>query len=129
MVRPHVLLLPAPAQGHVIPATELGQRLVKQGAKVTVINTEATHKVITTNWLENDGCEDLMQMVSIPDGLEPWEDRNELGKLMESMEKSMPTKLEQLIETILTNKMTTKSHVLLLIFGWHWLYKLQRRWK
>ncbi|KAM0055442.1 putative cyanohydrin beta-glucosyltransferase [Helianthus debilis subsp. tardiflorus] len=100
MVKPHVLLLPGPAQGHVMPAVELGQRLIKQGSKVTLINTEATHKVITTNWLENNGCEDLMQMVSIPDGLEPWEDRNEFGKLMESMEKSMPTKLEQLIETI-----------------------------
>ncbi|KAF5763763.1 putative UDP-glucuronosyl/UDP-glucosyltransferase [Helianthus annuus] len=116
MVRPHVLLLPAPAQGHVIPATELGQRLVKQGAKVTVINTEATHMVITKNWLENEGCEDLMQMVSIPDGLEPWEDRNELGKLMESMEKSMPTKLEQLIETI--NKQDDNKVTCLIVDFW-----------
>ncbi|MFS8017166.1 putative cyanohydrin beta-glucosyltransferase [Helianthus anomalus] len=114
MVKPHVLLLPGPTQGHVIPAIELGQRLIKQGSKVTLINTEATHKVITMNWLENDGCEDLM--VSIPDGLEPWEDRNEFGKLMESMEKSMPTKLEQLIETI--NKQDVNKVTCLIVDFW-----------
>ncbi|KAM0055433.1 putative UDP-glucuronosyl/UDP-glucosyltransferase [Helianthus debilis subsp. tardiflorus] len=100
MVKPHVLLISAPGQGHVIPATELGRQLVAQGANVTIVNTEAIHKAIMTNWLENDDCEGLMQMVSIPDGLEPWEDRKDLGKLLGSCQKSIPSKLEQLIETI-----------------------------
>ncbi|KAI3824087.1 hypothetical protein L1987_05535 [Smallanthus sonchifolius] len=116
MVKPHVLLLPGPAQGHVIPAMELGQRLVKQGAKVTCVNTEVTHKVIMGNWLENNGSEDLMQMVSIPDGLEPWEDRNEYGKLMERMIESMPSKLEQLIETI--NKQDDNKITCLIVDMW-----------
>ncbi|KAJ0830487.1 putative UDP-glucuronosyl/UDP-glucosyltransferase [Helianthus annuus] len=100
MVKPHVLLIPATGQGHVIPATELGRQLVEHGAKVTVIITDAIHKAIMTNQLEKDDCDGLMQMVSIPDGLEPWEDRNDLGKLLGSIRKSMPSKLEQLIETI-----------------------------
>ncbi|KAI3699694.1 hypothetical protein L2E82_44137 [Cichorium intybus] len=48
-------------------------------------------------------------MVSIPDGLEPWEDRNDLCKLTNSILRSMPGKLEDLIETIIkedTNKVT-----------------------
>ncbi|KAJ0454691.1 putative 7-deoxyloganetin glucosyltransferase [Helianthus annuus] len=100
MVKPHVLLISAPGQGHVIPATELGRQLVAQGSNVTIINTEAVHKAIVTNWLKNDDCEAMMQMVSIPDGLEPWEDRNDLGKLLGSCQKSILSELEQLIETI-----------------------------
>ncbi|KAI3717013.1 hypothetical protein L1987_68310 [Smallanthus sonchifolius] len=112
MVKPHVLLLPGPAQGHVIPLMELDQRLVKHGAKVTCVNTEVTHKVIMGNWLENNG----MQMVSIPDGLEPWEDRNEYGKLMESMIKTMPSKLEQVIERI--NKQDDNKITCLIVDMW-----------
>ncbi|CAL5367657.1 unnamed protein product [Camellia sinensis] len=33
-------------------------------------------------------------------GLEPWEDRNEVGKLTESIFHVMPGKLEELIENI-----------------------------
>ncbi|XP_071703086.1 UDP-glycosyltransferase 83A1-like [Rutidosis leptorrhynchoides] len=98
MARPHVLLLPPPGQGHVIPMMELAQCLVKQGVKVTFINTEVSHKLITSNWLEKDGFGELMQMVCIPDGLEPWEDRADICKLTRSMLKTMPSKLETLIE-------------------------------
>ncbi|PWA42738.1 UDP-glucuronosyl/UDP-glucosyltransferase [Artemisia annua] len=100
MAKPHVLIVSSPAQGHVIPTMELAQRLIEQGVKVTFINTEATHKVMTKNWSKKDGYEDLMQMVSIPDGLEPWEDRNDWGKLIKSIPQSMHNKLEELIETI-----------------------------
>ncbi|KAI3824088.1 hypothetical protein L1987_05536 [Smallanthus sonchifolius] len=41
-----------------------------------------------------------MQMVSIPDGLEPWEDRSDVCKLALSILQTMPDKLEQLIEMI-----------------------------
>ncbi|KAF5957553.1 hypothetical protein HYC85_004778 [Camellia sinensis] len=44
--------------------------------------------------------EDHIHLVSIPDGLEPWEDRNEVGKLTESIFHVMPGKLEELIENI-----------------------------
>ncbi|GKA81022.1 hypothetical protein Tco_0787714 [Tanacetum coccineum] len=91
MAKPLVLIVPSPAQGHVIPTMELAQRLIEQGVKVTFINTEATHKVMTKNWSKKDGHEDLMQMVSIPDGLEPWEDRNDWGKLIKSILQSMPS--------------------------------------
>ncbi|XP_022035582.1 UDP-glycosyltransferase 83A1 isoform X1 [Helianthus annuus] len=98
--KPHVLIMPYPAQGHVIPIMELAHYLVKEGVKVTFINTEVTHKLVTSNWLNEDGFGDLMQMVSIPDGLEPWEDRSDLCKLTLSMLQTMPSKLEQLIQTI-----------------------------
>nr|XP_043607581.1 UDP-glycosyltransferase 83A1-like [Erigeron canadensis] len=100
MAKSHVLVIPYPAQGHVIPIMELAQLLVEQGVKVTFVNTEFNHKLVTSNWLESDGFGDLMQMVSIPDGLEPWEDRSDIGKLTLSLLQTMPQKLEELIKTI-----------------------------
>ncbi|GJY75277.1 hypothetical protein Tco_0480393 [Tanacetum coccineum] len=100
MATPHVLVVPYPAQGHVIPTMELAQRLVKRGIKVTFINTEVNHKLVTSNWLDKDGFGDLMQMVSIPDGLQPWEDRSDIRKLTLSIFQIMPGKLEELITTI-----------------------------
>ncbi|CAI9276917.1 unnamed protein product [Lactuca saligna] len=100
MTKPHVLVIPYPAQGHVIPIMELAQRLVMQGIKVTFVNTDVTHKLVKSNSLEKDAFGGLMQMVSIPDGLEPWEDRTDLCKLSKSVLRTMPHKLEELIDTI-----------------------------
>ncbi|XP_076883339.1 UDP-glycosyltransferase 83A1-like [Bidens hawaiensis] len=100
MAKPHVLVIPYPAQGHVIPTLELTQRLVKQGIKVTFMNTEVNNKLVTSNWLDKDSFGDLISMVSIPDGLEPWEDRSDLCKLTLSILQTMPNKLEELVEKI-----------------------------
>ncbi|KAJ9540649.1 hypothetical protein OSB04_027155 [Centaurea solstitialis] len=96
----HVIAIPYPAQGHVIPLMEFAQRLVKQGIKVTFINTEVTHKLVTSTWLQKDDFSDLMQMVSLPDGLEPTAERNDLAKQTEAIFQTMPAKLEELINTI-----------------------------
>ncbi|KAK9052477.1 hypothetical protein SSX86_029106 [Deinandra increscens subsp. villosa] len=100
MAKPHVVVIPYPAQGHVIPTIELSRRLVEQGIKVTFVNTEVNHELVTSNWLDKDGFGDLMQMISIPDGLEPWEDRSDICKLTLSILQTMPSKLEEIIETI-----------------------------
>nr|GEV29464.1 UDP-glycosyltransferase 83A1-like [Tanacetum cinerariifolium] len=101
MAKYHVIVVANPTQGYVILAMELAQRLVEQGIKATFINTEAIHqKVMKSTWLEKNGRSSLLQMVLILDGLEPWEDRNDWGKLAKSMLQSMPIKFEELIETI-----------------------------
>lgn len=96
----HVIVIPYPAQGHVIPMMELSQRLVNEGVRVTFVNTEVNHKLVTSTWTEQDSFKGLMDMVSITDGLDSWEDRSDLGKLTESIMKTMPGKLEELIKTI-----------------------------
>ncbi|KAK9052478.1 hypothetical protein SSX86_029107 [Deinandra increscens subsp. villosa] len=121
MAKPHVLVIPYPAQGHVIPTIELSRRLVEQGIKVTFVNTEVNHELVTSNWLDSkDGFGDLMQMISIPDGLEPWEDRSDICKLTLSILQTMPSKLEELIETI--NKEDNSTQVSCVIadacMGW-----------
>ncbi|XP_024978495.1 UDP-glycosyltransferase 83A1-like [Cynara cardunculus var. scolymus] len=97
----HVMVIPYPAQGHVIPLMEVARCIAINGLKVTFVNTEVTHKkIMSACGSQKDGPNDLIQMVSIPDGMQPWEDRRDLGKLTESISRMMPTKLEELIEGI-----------------------------
>ncbi|KAM5581224.1 UDP-glycosyltransferase 83A1-like [Rosa sericea] len=101
MSKPHIIAIPYPAQGHVIPLMELSQCLVNEGFKVTFVNTDFNHKrVMNSLAAETHKRDDQIRLVSIPDGLEPWEDRNELGQLCEAILRVMPGKLEELIEKI-----------------------------
>ncbi|KAL8522917.1 hypothetical protein ACS0TY_013025 [Phlomoides rotata] len=98
MGNPHVIVVPYPAQGHVIPMSELSQWLVKHGVKVTFVVTNFIHKRLVESLSELDDIRDLVTMVLIPNGMEPWEDRNDLPKLTEAIPRVMPGELEALIE-------------------------------
>nr|XP_004306080.2 PREDICTED: UDP-glycosyltransferase 83A1-like [Fragaria vesca subsp. vesca] len=101
MSKPHIVAIPYPAQGHVIPLMELSQCLVNHGFKVTFVNTEFNHKrVMNARDDESHIRNDQINQVPISDGLELWEDRNDLGKLSEAIQRVMPMKLEELIEKI-----------------------------
>ncbi|KAK1383541.1 UDP-glycosyltransferase 83A1 [Heracleum sosnowskyi] len=98
---PHVLAVPYPAQGHVIPMMELLQRFVKQGFKVTCVNTDFNHDRIMKSLNEKDShVAGTIQMTAIPDGLGPSEDRNDFVKSLKGIFEVMPGKLEELIEMI-----------------------------
>ncbi|KAI7728886.1 hypothetical protein M8C21_005591 [Ambrosia artemisiifolia] len=103
MKNAHILVIPYPAQGHVMPLMEATRCFTSNGLKVTFVNTEFIHKRLTHACLDIDCLGDLMQMVSVPDGMEPCDDRNEHGKLAETMFQFMPTKLEELIIDINKN--------------------------
>lgn len=92
--------MPYPAQGHVLPMMEFSQRLIKHGFIVTFVNTEYNHKRVVNALAEKNYLGDQIHLVSIPDGLDPWEDRTDLGKLSEAIFRVMPGKLEELIEDI-----------------------------
>nr|GFA37911.1 UDP-glycosyltransferase 83A1-like [Tanacetum cinerariifolium] len=96
----HVLVVPYPAQGHVIPLMDAAQRFTRNGLKVTFVNTEDCHKRVINAWSLKDDLSDMMQMVAIPEGMEPWEDRNDIGQLTETMFRVIPDKLEELINNI-----------------------------
>ncbi|XP_034209506.1 UDP-glycosyltransferase 83A1-like [Prunus dulcis] len=100
MSNTHIIAVPFPAQGHVIPLMELSQCLVNHGFTVTFVNTEYNHKRVVNALADESQFTDRIHLVSLPDGLEPWEDRNELGQLCEAIQRIMPGKLEELIEKI-----------------------------
>ncbi|KAD6795980.1 hypothetical protein R6Q59_020139 [Mikania micrantha] len=80
-------------KGHVTPLMEAARRLTSSGLKVTFVNTEFTHKLVSA-CSKIHGLSDLMQLVSIPYGMEPCDDRSDLGKLTKAMFQLMPIKLE-----------------------------------
>nr|UHB15538.1 UDP-glycosyltransferase [Paris polyphylla] len=97
---PHALVLPCPGQGHVIPFLELAHCLVDCGFEITFVNTEFNHHRILAA-LSDPHCEnsDLIHFVSIPDGLAPDDDRNDLKKITNSILTVMPGFLEDLIRS------------------------------
>ncbi|KAL8124671.1 hypothetical protein AgCh_012355 [Apium graveolens] len=97
MSNPHVLAIAYPAQGHVLPLMELVLCLSKHGVKITFVNTESIHKRVINAFSVEDHV-GVINFVSIPDGMEPWEDRSDLGRMTETMTQVMPGKLEELIE-------------------------------
>ncbi|KAG6660201.1 UDP-glycosyltransferase 83A1-like [Carya illinoinensis] len=100
MGNPHVLVIPFPAQGHIIPLLELSRHLVNHGFKITFVNTEYNHDRIMNAIGVKDKIGDQIHMVTIPDGIETLEDRKKPGKSSAAVLNFMPGKLEELIDRI-----------------------------
>ncbi|CAL4933049.1 unnamed protein product [Urochloa decumbens] len=96
---PHALLLPYPAQGHVIPFMELAHRLLDRGFAVTFVNTEFNHRcVVGTAVAASPGRRQRLRLVGIADGMDDGEDRDNLIRLNLTMEEAMPPQLEALLD-------------------------------
>ncbi|KAL8234044.1 hypothetical protein R6Q59_020144 [Mikania micrantha] len=122
----HVLLIPYPAQGHVTPLMEAARCLTLNGLKVTFVNTEFTHKRVMSACSEIDGLSDIMQIVSIPDGIESCDDRSDLGKLTKAVFEHMPTKLEELINDINKNN-EEKIACIIADYGMGWVSRVAQK--
>ncbi|CAA7019029.1 unnamed protein product [Microthlaspi erraticum] len=121
MARPHVLVIPYPAQGHVLPLMSFSRYLAKQGIQITFINTVFNHNCIINSLSESshDYVEDEINLVSIPDGLEDSpEERSIPGKLSESVLRFMPTKVEELIERMIAESTIISCVVADQSLGW-----------
>ncbi|KAH7655724.1 UDP-glucuronosyl/UDP-glucosyltransferase protein [Dioscorea alata] len=93
MRRPHALLLPFPAQGHVLPLMELACLMASQGFIITFINTNFNHARL----LSSTTTPSSINFISIPDGMQPEDDRNDIAKLCHALMTFMPLHLRQLI--------------------------------
>ncbi|KAH7544358.1 hypothetical protein JRO89_XS15G0154300 [Xanthoceras sorbifolium] len=96
MGNPHVLVLPLPAQGHVIPAMELAQCLAKHGIKITVANPDFIHNLVVKALETKADTGNSIRLVSFPvDGFE-------------DIFMSMPRKVKEFIEQV--NTSSSDSH-------------------
>ncbi|KAJ3673844.1 hypothetical protein LUZ60_005836 [Juncus effusus] len=97
MSSPHALVLPWPAQGHIIPLMHLSHFLSNHGFKITFVNTEHNHNRIVR--ARNMSDLDQIRMISIPDGFGP--DENPLGPMFfTSFQTQMSSLLMDLIKEI-----------------------------
>ncbi|GJN20631.1 hypothetical protein PR202_gb08031 [Eleusine coracana subsp. coracana] len=97
---PHALVIPFPAQGHVIPLLELAHALVDRGFTVTFANSEFNHdRVLAAMSSEKNGMAllDRIRLAAVPDGMAPGEDRNNLVKLTVQMKEHMAPAVEELV--------------------------------
>ncbi|KAI3952381.1 hypothetical protein MKX01_005248 [Papaver californicum] len=72
MKKPHVVCIPYPAQGHIIPMMKLAKILHLRGSHVTFVNTEFNHQRL----INSRGADSLIGLPdfhfeTIPDGLPP----------------------------------------------------------
>ncbi|KAJ0973870.1 hypothetical protein J5N97_015835 [Dioscorea zingiberensis] len=96
--RPHALLLPYPAQGHVLPLMELAHRMVSHGFTITFINTHFNHaRLLSAMPTFYSNTNPSINFISIPDGLQPGDDRNHIANLCKALTTIMPLHLEELI--------------------------------
>jgi hypothetical protein len=95
--QPHVMVLPFPSQGHVIPLMELSHRLIDYGFKIDFVNTEFNHGCILKS-MQNGVIPEGIHMLSIPDGLDPGDDHTDIGKLVGGLPAAMFSPLEEIIK-------------------------------
>ncbi|KAH7655712.1 UDP-glucuronosyl/UDP-glucosyltransferase protein [Dioscorea alata] len=93
MRRSHALLLPFPAQGHVFPLMELAYNMASQGFIITFINTDFNHARL----LSSTTTPSSINFISIPDGMQPEDDRNNIAKLCQALMTFMLLHLLELI--------------------------------
>ncbi|XVF49999.1 hypothetical protein PTKIN_Ptkin04bG0060400 [Pterospermum kingtungense] len=95
--QPHALVIPFPAQGHVAPLMKLALHIAAHGVKVTFVNSEFRNESIMASLPKKAEEQSLINLASIPDGLEADDDRTDLIKLTETVHRAMPGYFEDFI--------------------------------
>ncbi|KAJ7968241.1 Glycosyltransferase [Quillaja saponaria] len=100
VVKPHAVLIPLPAQGHINSMLKLAKLLHFKGFHITFVNTEFTHKRLLKSRGLNalDGLPDF-KYESIPDGLPPTDvdAAQDIQSLGESVKKTCLLPLRNLL--------------------------------
>ncbi|XP_062106509.1 UDP-glycosyltransferase 83A1-like [Humulus lupulus] len=99
-----VMVVPATAQGHVKPLMLFAHKLAQHGFRITFVHTEFSMERILSamsddNLKTGTGSENI-ELVSIPDGLSPEDDRTVVRNICRATLETMSTELEKLIRTI-----------------------------
>nr|AFJ52980.1 UDP-glycosyltransferase 1 [Linum usitatissimum] len=99
--KPHVLLVPHPAQGHVFPMLKLAHKLTDHGISVTVANLDFIHRKIIPQQQQGKQSHGTdgggIRMVSLPDGLGSHSDSIDVVLRTETVQKVLPVRLRELL--------------------------------
>ncbi|KAG9440580.1 hypothetical protein H6P81_020745 [Aristolochia fimbriata] len=102
MGKPHAVVVPFPAQGHVLPLMELSHCLVDLGFIVTLVCSEFDRNRIMAALRKETqlGIEGLC-FATVPDGLEPEEDRSDVKRLCEFILDAFAPLFEDLLRKLM----------------------------
>lgn len=98
MGKPHVLVVAFPSQGQVMLLMELSHPLVDCGVAVTFVATEFLHSRLVAHG--GNAADAGVRLASIPDGMGPEDDRNQLIKLCDAIYSFMQPYFEDLVNKI-----------------------------
>ncbi|CAN6206123.1 unnamed protein product [Urochloa humidicola] len=105
--KPHVLLIPYPAQGHVNPFLKLAKALHARGFHVTFVHTEYNHGRLLrargpTAFDAGAGAEGSFRFETIPDGLPPsdLDATQDIWALCEATRRTGPDAVRGLVERL-----------------------------
>ncbi|KAL6656989.1 hypothetical protein ACP70R_004769 [Stipagrostis hirtigluma subsp. patula] len=103
--KPHVLLIPYPAQGHVNPFLKLAKALHARGLHVTFVHTEYNHgRLLRARGPAAVAGADGLRFETIPDGLPPSPDgldaTQDIWALCEATRRTGPAAVRELVERL-----------------------------
>jgi hypothetical protein len=101
--KPHAVLIPFPAQGHINALLKLAKLLHLRGFHITFVNTEYNHKRLLKSRGPNslDGFNGF-NFETIPDGLTPMEGDGDVTQDIYSLIQSIMTKFLRPFDELLT---------------------------
>nr|XP_029153855.1 uncharacterized protein LOC112797852 isoform X1 [Arachis hypogaea] len=97
---PHFLVMPYPILGHMNPLLQFSYVLIKHGCRITFVISEFIEKRVKIPSDDDVGSSKMINFVTLPDGLDPEDDRSDQPKVILSMRNTMPPKLHKLIQDI-----------------------------
>nr|AFJ52983.1 UDP-glycosyltransferase 1 [Linum usitatissimum] len=95
--KPHVLLVPHAAQGHVFPMLKLAHNLADHGITVTVANLDFIHQKIAPQEQQQGHGGIGIKLVSLPDGYNSDFDISDVVRFTDSVHKVLPVQLRDLL--------------------------------
>ncbi|GLJ48475.1 hypothetical protein SUGI_1023250 [Cryptomeria japonica] len=103
--RPHAVLVPFPAQGHINPMMRLANKLIEQGFVISFVNTDYNYfriahanKYIANDFDSREGkSHGAIRWVVVPDGLPPTDTRTDIASLCHVTENIIVSFIDNLI--------------------------------
>lgn len=98
---PHFLAIPYPILGHMNPLLQFSHVLAKYRCKITFLSSDENYeKLKGASGDHGKDIESNIKLVSLPDGVDPEDDRKDQTKVISITIKTMRAKLPKLIEDI-----------------------------